>query len=65
MNASRSPSRTPCSVLALVARPMILDLLVRVEHIAADLTPEARVLHLAAFARELSLAPLQLQLCDA
>jgi hypothetical protein len=46
----------PLRVADLVARPQVLHLLVRVQHVASDLTSEVSLLHGASFFRELSLA---------
>ena len=43
-------------------RPVILHKLVRMEHVAADLAAEARVLDLTALASQLGLAALELVL---
>ena len=52
----------PLRVADLVARPQVLHLLVRVEHVASDLTSEVGLLHGASLLRELGLALLRLAL---
>ena len=59
MNASRSPSRTAGRVARLVRGPVVLHHLVRVEDVAADLVPPARLDVLAP-----QLAPLGLPLLE-
>ena len=55
MNASMSPSRTRFDVADLLLRAVVLDHLVRVQHVAADLAAEGDVLLLAAQLIELRL----------
>jgi len=47
----------PLRVADLVARPQVLHLLVRVQHVTPDLTSEVRLLHGASFFREFRLSP--------
>ncbi len=52
-------------IARLVLCPVVLDLLIGMQHIAADLTPEPGVLHLATLTRKLGLALLLLELGEA
>ncbi len=65
MNASMSPSSTRLTSPTCVLRAVVLDHLVRLQHVAADLAAEGDVLLLAAELIELRLLLLQLQVVEA
>ena len=65
MKSSRSSVEDGLGVALLDVGAVVLDQLVRMEDVAADLAAEAGVQHLAPLARELGLAPLLLVLGEA